>query len=331
MKFIKPTLIVLLSLMLMGIITGFIYEQVSRMKARKYEIGETFVDVGGYKLHYKAMGIGKPMVVFESGLDVGGLLPWYKVQPEVAKFASTISYDRAGIFMSERGNKPKTGDAMAIDLYTLLKKTGHPGPYILVGHSMAGVTLRSFVDKYPDEVAGVVFVDASHPLQIKRFATDPVLKILPPEPPLPAKWIDYLVSNLGFSHFAHSDLYKHTYPSTVSTDQVNVIDKYFISISFPAAYEEIRALDSIFDRATYLKKFGNIPFIVITGTDKMKRGVPDAKTNQASMKCWMELQNDHLNLSTNSKHILAQKSGHYVQLDEPQIVIDAVRQLIGNP
>ena len=86
--------------MFMGIITGFIYERVSRMKARKYEIGETFVDVGGYKLHYKAMGIGEPMVVFESGLDVGGLLPWYKVQPEVAKFASTISYDRVGIFMS---------------------------------------------------------------------------------------------------------------------------------------------------------------------------------------------------------------------------------------
>jgi hypothetical protein len=81
MQFIKPTLIVLALLGLVIILTGFIYEQLSRMKAQKYEIGETFADVGGYKLHYKAMGTGKPMVVFESGLDVGGLLPWYKVQP----------------------------------------------------------------------------------------------------------------------------------------------------------------------------------------------------------------------------------------------------------
>lgn len=152
MKFIKPTLIALLSLVLVVLLTGFIYEQVSRMKVRKYEVGETFADVDGLKLHYKAMGTGKPTVVFESG----SLLSWYKAQPEVAKFASTFSYDRAGILMSQRGNKPKTGDNMAADLYMLLKKMGHDGPYILVGHSMAGVILRSFVDKYANEVAGIV-------------------------------------------------------------------------------------------------------------------------------------------------------------------------------
>lgn len=117
MRFIKPTLIALLSLVLIVLLTGFIYEQVSRMKARKYAVGERFADVGGYKLHYKAMGTGKPTVVFESGLDAGGLLPWYKVQPEVAKFARTFSYDRAGILMSERGDRPKTGENIATDLY----------------------------------------------------------------------------------------------------------------------------------------------------------------------------------------------------------------------
>ena len=275
--------------------------------------GETFADVGGYKLHYKAMGTGtgKPTVVFESGLDWTGMSSWlYKVQPEVAKFASTISYDRAGIFMSERGNKPKTGENMATDLYTLLKKTGHPGPYILVGHSMAGLTLRSFVDKYANEVAGVVFVDASHPLQWKRLKTDPILnKPDPsPRPPNESLTVD---------------------PSIMMTPEViNLVARAqaFAPTSMPVASEEEGALESICAQAEHLKKFGNTPLTVITGTNRAESSF-DAQYNAADMNWWMTHQKEHLTLSTKSKHILATKSGHFVQLDEPQLVIDAVREL----
>ena len=227
--------------------------------------------------------------------------------------------------MSERGNKPKTGDAMATDLYNLLKKTGHQGPYILVGHSMAGITLRSFVDKYPNEVAGVVFVDARHPLHSKRAALDSVLKRQPYTPP--SYWSTHLKSELGYTRFM-LNFSKLAYPSTTPTESINVIARAFVPMSEPAENEEIRALEFMSDHAAHLKNFGNIPLTVITKANKKNREDPSfgAKGN-AYIKLWMDLQKEHLKLSTNSKHILATNSGHYVQLNEPQVVIDAVREL----
>lgn len=215
----------------------------------------------------------------------------------------------------------------------LLKKTGHSGPYILVGHSVAGVTLRSFVDKYPDEVAGVVFVDASHSLHSKRFATDPVLKILPTDRPPAADWIIRLEGNSGFARFMYCrNEHENIYSSTMYTDRVNVINKAFMPVSAPAFFEEVRAFDSICDKAEYFKDFGSIPLIVITAADKKKMeaemGFANAKMSDAAITIKLELQKDLLKLSTNSKQIIARKSGHCVQLDEPQVVIDAVKELI---
>jgi hypothetical protein len=101
--------------LLLVLVTGLVYEQVSRWQAHKrFDKGQTFADFVGYKLHYTSTGTDTPTVVFESGLDSGGALGWYKVQPQIAKFANTFTYDRAGCLLSQRGDKPKTGYQMAI-------------------------------------------------------------------------------------------------------------------------------------------------------------------------------------------------------------------------
>ncbi|QNK63477.1 alpha/beta hydrolase [Pedobacter sp. PAMC26386] len=320
MKFLRKSFIVFLSLLVLVMITGLVYEQVSRWQAHKrYNKEQTFADVGGYKLHYNSAGTDTPTVVFESGLDLGGGLSWYKVQPEIAKFASTFSYDRSGILLSERGNKPKTGYQMAVDLHTLLKKTGHNGPYIFVGHSMAGIILPSFVKLYPKEVKGIVYVDCSHPLQVKRFAKYPALTF--PTPPL---WLVRLSSDFGLTRL----LYREAYPSTNPKDSVNVEMDLFKSEAMPAAMEELSAFNSIADSVAAFRNFGDIPLTVITGTNKSRIANFDANTARAFMKIWMELQVDHLKLSTNSKQILAIKSGHYIQLEEPELVVKAVHEMI---
>jgi len=324
MKILRAILVIVLSLLIVVMITGLVYEQVGRMQAhKKYAAAATFADINGYKMHYTASGNSKPTVVFEAGLDAGGSLAWYKVQPEIARFASTFLYDREGEFLSENSHKPKTGYQMATDLHALLKKTGHNGPYILVGHSMAGIILRSFVAKYHDEVAGVVFVDASHPMQVKRFAKYPALSFnAPPE------WLVRLECDFGFTRlFYHED-----YPSTKSTDSVNIINNAFTAETMPAVVEELNAFSPMADSAAAMPGFGNIPLIVLTGTSKKRETeFTDAKTGKEFMKIWMELQNDHLKLSTNSTHILATKSGHYIQIDEPELVIDAVCRLVNKP
>ena len=146
LKWIKKIVFGLICLIVLAIVVGLIYEQTLRSNAeKKYKYTGEFVDVGGHKLHYLKKGTGGPTVVFESGLDMAGHLPWFKVQNSVAEFTSTISYDRAGILWSERGEKPKSIKAMGEDLKMLLEKSGAEKPYILVGHSLAGLTLKQFI------------------------------------------------------------------------------------------------------------------------------------------------------------------------------------------
>ncbi|SEO10615.1 hypothetical protein SAMN05192574_105324 [Mucilaginibacter gossypiicola] len=110
MKILRGIFIAILSLLAVSMIAGLSYEFFSRQSVhRKYDSGQAFVNLGNYKLHYNVSGNSGPTVVFESGLDFGGSLCWYKVQPEVARFANTFTYDRAGIFLSERGGATENG------------------------------------------------------------------------------------------------------------------------------------------------------------------------------------------------------------------------------
>lgn len=116
------------------------------------------VAVGGHALQMRLQGRGSPTVVFESGAGLG-LATWTKVQPQVARFASTIAYDRAGLGKSEPGPEPRDARRIAGELHTALRKVGARPPYILVGHSAGAFYTRLFADAYPEEVGGLVFVD----------------------------------------------------------------------------------------------------------------------------------------------------------------------------
>ena len=96
-------------------------------------------------------------------------LGWFKVQPEVAKFARVCSYDRAGCGWSEAGPEPRTSLQIAGELKALLAASGEKGPYILVGHSFRGFSVRVLAGQFPNQVAGVVFADASHEDEVARI------------------------------------------------------------------------------------------------------------------------------------------------------------------
>jgi len=116
------------------------------------------VDAGGPMLRLLTLGRGQPTVVFEAGAG-GTLEVWARVQPEVSRFATTISYDRAGNGLSSRGKKPRDGERIAIELHNALGNAHVPPPYVLVGHSLGGPFVRIFAGLYPQEVAGLVLVD----------------------------------------------------------------------------------------------------------------------------------------------------------------------------
>jgi pimeloyl-ACP methyl ester carboxylesterase len=119
------------------------------------------IDVGGHRLYIECSGSGGPAVILQAGLGASSS-SWAGIAPAVATTATVCAYDRAGHGRSDEAG-PQDGIALATDLHTLLERAGIPGPYVLVGHSSGGPYVRVFAAQYPDEVAGMVLLDAQPP------------------------------------------------------------------------------------------------------------------------------------------------------------------------
>jgi pimeloyl-ACP methyl ester carboxylesterase len=125
-------------------------------------------------LHINCLGQGSPTVILESGL-ANMSADWANVQPLVAKGTRVCAYDRAGIAWSDPGPQPRDPGQIAGELHTLLGRAGIAGPYVLVGQSFGGLYVRMYAARYPDEVAGMVLVDASHPDMWQRLPAEVIL------------------------------------------------------------------------------------------------------------------------------------------------------------
>ena len=127
------------------------------------------IDIGGRSIHLDCRGTGSPTVVFESGLDNYGSMSWAKVQDSVATTTRACAYDRAGVMWSDPSDARQNSDAIASDLHGALTAAGESAPFVLVGHSLGGPYVMAYTKKYGKQVAGLVFVDASHPDQVQRL------------------------------------------------------------------------------------------------------------------------------------------------------------------
>lgn len=234
------------------------------------------VDLGGRSLNLLIGGAGSPAVVFEGGFGAG-IASWSTVQKDVAAFAQTVSYDRAGLGQSDVGPKPRSAKQIALDLHAALEKASVKPPYILVGHSFGGVYVRVFADMYPNEVAGLVLVDPS------QEAFD-----------------DWTKKN--------------------ATDQRKV-EEGRISQAQQGVRDEWQALDASYAQARASKVPKGIPVTLISATRDESPMSPEAK------KIWVEKQKEWLNTVPGSKHIITNKSGHFVQAEEPATVIEAIREI----
>jgi pimeloyl-ACP methyl ester carboxylesterase len=126
---------------------------------QRYPPPGRLVDIGGRRLHLHCVGWGGPTIVFESG-HAGTSIDWTLVQQQLAGEARVCAYERAGLGWSDPGPLPRTPERIVDDLHALLTAAGEPAPYVLVGHSLGGRYVRLFAETYPQDVAGVVLVDA---------------------------------------------------------------------------------------------------------------------------------------------------------------------------
>ncbi|MBP6869270.1 alpha/beta hydrolase [Candidatus Babeliales bacterium] len=293
------------------------YEYVGRtMDKQNFPPIGRMIDVGGYKLHVIDKGQGGPTVVVDPGCGCNSLT-WGLIYPEIAKLTRVIVIDRAGYAWSDASPLARTSENVVQEMHTLLKNAGIPAPYILVGHSFGGGNVRLFASKYPDEVEGVILVDSVHEDQREKI---PSYKIKPE-----LSWKKYIEQSLGLrplmteqQHQEFNDWVKE-FPTEV---QHNYIATKLPIQSSQTSYQELLNVESSFQQ---LKNDGGLladkPLMVIRAG---KMSGTDQEKNQ--MKIW--LQADLATKSSRGKLIVAEKSGHMIPNEQPEIIVEAVREMV---
>jgi pimeloyl-ACP methyl ester carboxylesterase len=151
-------IVVFIALALLLPIVGALYQFFGLRRDRRFPPPGRLLDIGGTRVHFDSMGEGEPLVIFEAGIAATSL-SWRRVQPEVARFTRTIAYDRAGLGWSDASNQPRGLARVTQDLRDLIRHVAPEGPVILVAHSYGGLVVREYAARYPSEIAGLVLID----------------------------------------------------------------------------------------------------------------------------------------------------------------------------
>jgi pimeloyl-ACP methyl ester carboxylesterase len=281
------------------------------------------VNIGGRSLYLECRGQGNPTVILEAGAN-GWADVWSRdnqepagertmVLPGVAQFTRVCAYDRPGtmgevnrnlepdgpLFYPSRSDpvpQPRTTHDLVADLHALLQAANIPGPYVLVGHSAGGLVVRLYASTYPDEVVGMVLVDATHEDVYLRF----------PEAMTPAQWAEFEASQMDKQELLEAypeaeELWTAPMGEAATTDQVRQAQ-----------------LDS---------PLRPMPLVVLS------HGIPFAAPFPGWPTATMEgimlaLQDDLARLVPKARHVLATESGHNIHQDQPELVIEAIRQVV---
>ena len=299
------------------------------------------VDIGGWRLHLNCTGDskpGQPTVVLEAG---GGdfSVTWALVQPKVAMFARVCSYDRSGSGWSDLGPNPRTMRQMVYELHTLLSRAGIAPPYVLAGHSLGGFLARLYTRAYPAEVSGVVLVDASHEEDLVGFngkmmrwweeatgnAVPPVTTSGPMrEGDCPVAVRERIQRSLGQnSHVNNPPFDKLPIAAQQARTWAFSQLKNNLPGDSPFDGDEVAAL--LADRVKNQQPLGDRPLVVVTRGLDGYNGEPIQAERGQERKVH---QADLLSLSRHGKQVIAAGSGHQVHVEAPDLVVQAIRDVL---
>ena len=281
------------------------------------------VDVGGHRLHIHCQGQSDdlPTVLFEAAPG-GWSVVWRQVQQQIAKLTRACAYDRAGYGWSEAGPGPRDGRRIVNELQTLLTEAKVPGPYVLVGHDMAGLWLRRFARRHADRVAGLVLVDTVEEDALPLYET------------LRARQDEALSGLAAYGHFGLlRHIFKHRWPNPGLTGEAAaVFDAWMMR---PATYQIIAAetahLREDAEAARTMGTFGKLPLAVATTTTSARVPddlPPDAMSVSAFNAAWKEAQARLTRLAVNPVRVYSKKSGHQIPVEDPQAVAFAVKRIL---
>ena len=301
----------------------------SRRDRRIFQKPGKLIPVGTHQLHLHDTGSGAPPVVLESGIAASSL-SWRLIQPEIEQFTRVCSYDRAGLGWSDHAAKPASLQNMVADLRTLLTVTGVPFPVILVGHSFGGLIVRAYAAWHPQEVAGLILID----------------------PVLPSDWIDIapeqartlgtgvklsrrgaILARIGLVRLAlmlltsggrriprliaHASSGKGSGVATRLVKEVRKLPPELWPViqahwsdpkSFAGMAAHLAILRASAEQVAQLPVPVDIPVTILSA----------ANASDAQLRAWDRL----------GKHIRVPSTGHWIQFDNPQLVIEVIKEMV---
>ncbi|MGD0345103.1 MAG: alpha/beta hydrolase [Terracidiphilus sp.] len=318
-------------------LAGTVYQHLGSRRDRRTHTGHGhFVAIGrGCSLYFFEQGQGEPTILFEAGIGATHL-NWRGIQDPIAAIAHTIAYDRAGLGWSSPSRTPRTPGNVAAELHQMLETAGFQPPYVLVGHSFGGLVMRRFALLYPEEVEGVVLVD---PMRCEEWP--PLNPSRQSQLDLGNRLIRYAlpVVRCGLARLLVTWLFGHSgnlsdqiagaagaHPrhvlGRVKTEVRKMPRKVWPAVaahwSRPGFYAGLRShIDAI--PATVREMHASEPI----------RSIPVTVLTPGKAVQLSQIQLDQIGDST--RQIIANKSEHWIHLDEPDLVIKAIRDMMGAP
>jgi len=321
-RLLRNAALVLVGLVILLAVAGATYQSIAtRAEARRSPEAGRLVDVGGYRLKINCTGQGTPTVVLEAGLgDVS--VEWKHVQPEIARFSRVCSYDRAGYGGSDAGPMPRTSAQIAKELHALLQHAGEAPPYLLVGSSFGGYSVRVFNGEYPDQVVGIVLADATQEDQYELLpgAWGRIYESMLNRYKTQAKWAPVFI-DLGVARLM---LWSR---GTLGEEAYLILQSKYLQ----ARASELEMIKTSAQQARAAGNIADKPLIVLTGGKNSDQILSDGLSKQDFddfHRIWVdELQARLAHLSTKGKQIIIPDSGHDIPSERPDTVVNAVRDL----
>jgi pimeloyl-ACP methyl ester carboxylesterase len=292
------------------------------------------VNIGGRRINLHCTGAGGPTVILMAGLFSWSVV-WYKTQPVIAQSTRVCAFDRAGYGFSDPGPRPQILSDVVDDMHAALNAGPIPGPYVLVGHSLGGIEARLYAQRWPKEVVGMVLVDTSpageglidenqtgfdEVIGGESYAADMLhCALLVAKGPLEPSSSDY--EDCSSASALPSDT-----PAAFRT----IWPKFFTAYYFA---DKVSLMSSLYTHrydSVDHRRLGAMPLVVLSAEHSWgASGTPaDIWFHRSYSKVWIALHEGLAHLSSRGVHRIIKDSGHHIQLDKPQAVINAVDEVL---